>query len=122
MRGSTDRELEQRARDLRRRIARLRRRIDGRIRAAQTEARRLTSWRTYLRHFPGQAMMGAFGIGLALSAGLGARRWARWLGIWLVRRAADQAGQRLWQELARLWAESAPERQTAARGASDERT
>ena len=69
-----DTRQERTTRDLRLRIGRLRRRIDARIRAAENETRRLTSWRTYVKNYPVSAILGALGVGLALSAGLSARR------------------------------------------------
>ncbi len=102
---------QQRAkRRLRRRIARLRRRIDRRILATRQQTQRLGSWKTYVTAFPGSAMIGAFGVGLALSAGLGGRRLSRWLGLRLVRRTIDRASGQLWRDLAGIWADSAPEK------------
>lgn len=65
-------EQERTRRDLRLRIGRLRRRIDGRIHATRRKAQRLASWRTYVKRYPGSAVTAALGVGLALSAGLGA--------------------------------------------------
>ena len=76
-----DLQYERTARELRQQIGRLRRRIDGRLRAAGRETRRLTSWRTYVKRFPGCAVLTALGTGLILSAGLSAHRIARWLGL-----------------------------------------
>jgi hypothetical protein len=94
-------------RDLRLRIGRLRRQIDGRIRTTERQARRLVSWRTYVRSYPGYAVTAAVGIGLAASAGLSARGMSRWLGLRLLRRAARGASRRFWQELKQIWADSA---------------
>ena len=99
---------ERTQRELRLRIGRLRRRIDGRIRATQREARRLASWRTYVQRCPGNAILAAVGVGLALSAGLSARRLSRWLGMRLIRRAADNALRQFWRELRQMWADSTP--------------
>jgi len=103
-----DARQEQAKQQLRQQIARLRRRIDGRLRATGREAKRLTDWRTYLKTFPGMSMLAGFGAGLALSAGLGAARLARWLGLRLIGRAAHTAGRALWQEISRLWSDSTP--------------
>jgi hypothetical protein len=103
-----DAELDRRKRALRLQIGRLRRRIDGRVRSSTAGARRLVSWRTYVRSYPGPAVLAALGTGLALSAGLSTRRLSRWLGLRLVRRAADQAGRLLWRELKQVWNDSTP--------------
>lgn len=104
-----DPQQERNKRDLRLRIGRLRRQIDGRIRGAQREARRLVSWRSYVRTYPGYAVTAALGIGLAVSAGLSAGRMSRWLGFRLLRRAAEGAAGRFWHELGQIWADSAPQ-------------
>lgn len=117
-----DAELERRKRDLRLRIGRLRRRIDGRIRCTGRQARRLTSWRTYVKGYPAAAVTAAFGFGLAASAGLSTRRISRWLGLRLLRRAIDRAGRQLRQELRQIWADSTPSKNAAeTSGADDER-
>ena len=117
-----DAERERRKRDLRLRIGRLRRRIDGRVHGTGREARRLVSWRAYVRSYPGYALTAALGLGLAASAGLSAGRLSRWLGLSLLRRAAQGAGGEFWQELRRIWAESAPGSTPAeSTGADDER-
>jgi len=109
-------------RDLRLRIARGRRRIDRRIRGLEREGRRLTSWRTYVRQYPAQALVAAAGLGLAASAGL-SRGWPRWLGARLARRALDRAIAGAWQELEAIWAESKPDRPPAEpSGAEDGRS
>lgn len=97
-------------RQLRLRIGRLRRRIDGRLRQSGRRGRELLSWRTYVRRWPGNAVAVALGAGLALSAGLSARRLTHWVGLRLLNRAASQGGQLLWQEIAQIWADSAPQR------------
>ena len=101
-------ELQRTQRELRARIGRLRRRIDGRVHAAGGEVRRLASWRTYVRRWPGNAVLAAFGSGLALAAGLSARRWSRWLGLRLLRGGVDRALRRVGEELQRVWANSSP--------------
>ena len=101
-----DAELEQKKRRLRARMGRLRRRIDGRMRSSRTEARRLLSWKTYIRGYPGQAVMVAMGIGLALSAGLSARSLSRWFGLRIARQGLRKASRLFWQELGDIWAES----------------
>ncbi len=117
-----DAELEQTKRDLQRQIGRRRRRIDRRIRATQRETRRLLSWRSYVKACPGNSVMAALGVGLALSAGLSGRRLSRWLGLRLIRRAADNGVQLFWQELGRIWTDSAPgNNPSTKRGADDER-
>ena len=103
---ATDLEL----RRLRLRIGRLRRRIDRRIRAAQREGRRLTSWRTYVERYPGYALLAALGVGLTAAAGLRPGAWARALGLGLIRRAATRVEARVFDEIARIWTEAAPTR------------
>jgi hypothetical protein len=101
-------------RSLRRRIARRRRQIDHRIHNARRELRRLASWRTHLKRYPGGALAAAFGVGLALSGGLGGRRLSRWIGRRMVRRAVDRAGRQFWREIERSWADAKPERDAPA--------
>ena len=107
--GHGDQELAKR--QLRRRIGRSRRRIDGRVRVVVRRGRELLSWRAYVRRFPGYASVGAMGVGLALSSGLARRRLARWLGLKLLRRASNHFGRFLWRELYQIWADSAPHAQ-----------
>src|SRR5574340_22842 len=103
-----DAEVDRRQRQVRARMARLRSRIDRHIDATRSPSRRMVSWRTYVQGYPASALAAAMGVGLALSAGLSARRLAGWLGMRLIRRAADTAGGQLWRELAQLWADSTP--------------
>lgn len=105
---TVDPDVERTKRALRLRIGRLRRRLSGRAWAARRHAARLTSWKTYVRRYPGYAVLAALGLGLSASAGLSRGRWARLLGARLVRRVGDRAGTKLWQEVERIWAESAP--------------
>ena len=107
---SVDLEADRRKRELRLRIGRLRRRLDARARATQRHGARLASWRTYVRRYPGYAVLAALGLGLSASAGLSRGRWARLLGMRLVRRVGNRAGDRLWQEVQRVWTELAPGR------------
>ena len=117
-----DAEQERKKRDLRLQIGRLRRQIDGRIRSTEREARRLVSWQTYVRSYPGYAVTAALGFGLAVSAGLSAGRVSRWLGLRLLRRALQAATSRFYQELKQVWAESTPQTATAeTSGADDDR-
>jgi hypothetical protein len=117
-----DADQERRTRDLRLRIGRLRRQIDGRVHAARDEARGLVSWRSYVRSYPGYAVAAALGLGLAVSAGLSARRLWRWIGLRLLRRATAGAAGRFFEELKQIWADSTP-RPAAPEGtgAEDER-
>ncbi len=101
-------DLQRRKRQLRLRIGRLRRRIDWRACVAHREGQRLFSWRTAVRRLPGNAMAAAFGVGLALAAGLSARSLARWLGLRLVRHALRSGRQAVAAELRRIWVDSAP--------------
>jgi hypothetical protein len=112
-------ESERARRDLRLRIGRLRRRIDGRVRAADREARRLGSWRTYVTYYPGGALLVAFGAGLALSAALSPRGLTRWLAWRLVRQGWGHVCQAVTGELRRIWAESAPATPASEPGSPD---
>lgn len=103
-----DSHCEHQKRDLRLRIGRLRRRVNERIRCGGREVRRLASWRSYVRSWPGNAVAAAFGVGLALSAGLSARRLAGWLGMRLIRRAVECAASQFRRELGQIWADSDP--------------
>jgi hypothetical protein len=94
------------ARRLRLAIGRNRRHIDGRVREGVAEVGRLRSWTTYARWLPGSAMAGAFGLGLALSAGLAGKRMTRWLGMRLMRGAWSHLKGSLMDELVRLWRRS----------------
>jgi len=105
-----DPQRESAKREIRRRIGRSRRRIDGRLRAVQRRGRELLSWRAYVRRFPGYAALGAMGVGLALSAGFARRRLARWIGLKLLRRTSNHLARLFWKELRQLWADSAPQR------------
>jgi hypothetical protein len=91
--------------ELRMRIGRLRRRIDGRARAVQSGTRRMLSWKTLVRRYPGYAVMAAVGAGLAVSAGLRRGRWLRWIGGLAMRQSAGKIAEQLRQELVRFWAE-----------------
>jgi hypothetical protein len=89
--------------DLRLQIARQRRRVDARLRAARRQVDRLRAWRTYVQHFPGKAVIAAFGIGLAATAALRGKRWGRQLGVFLARRAFHKTLRGIWGDLGALW-------------------
>jgi hypothetical protein len=91
-------------RDLRTRIARRRRRIDRRIRNTQRAVAELRDWRTYVRRFPGPALLAAFGGGLLASRGATWRMPSRWLAAWAARRAWATVKAGVGSELAALWA------------------
>ena len=103
-----DAESERTRRLLRLKIARLRRRIDGRVHGLEGQGRRLTSWKTYVSRYPGYAVLAALGLGLTASAGLGRGGWTRMLGLQLTRRAARNILQGLFAELGTIWSEAAP--------------
>ncbi len=107
--SSADAELLRHKRRLRLRLGRTRRRIDRRARAARLRGRELLSWQTYVRRYPGNMLMGIFGLGLALAAGLGSRGLGRWLGLRLFRRALREGERRLGKELQWLWTASDPQ-------------
>ncbi|MGA2033911.1 MAG: hypothetical protein ABSG68_16815 [Thermoguttaceae bacterium] len=98
-----DRQQEQTQRELRLRIARLRRRIDGHIHTARDQGRRLLSWRTYVRRYPFYALLAAAGAGLTLSATLRPGRIVRWLGQLMMSEARRQIVSRLQGELSQFF-------------------
>ena len=102
-------ELLRRKRELHLRIGRLRRRIDGRLRATKDRARELTSWRTYVTRYPAWALMAAVGAGLAASSALQPRRASRWLAGTLMHQALGGIRQQLASELQQLWSDSTPD-------------
>ncbi|MBN2021859.1 MAG: hypothetical protein JW809_03620 [Pirellulales bacterium] len=104
---------DQSKREIRRRIARLRRRVDRRLQSTRREAGRLTHWRTHAARWPGPAISTAFGVGLALAAGLSGRRVMRRLAALLVREGLGRIGAGLWREWSRAWAASAQTHPTA---------
>jgi hypothetical protein len=101
-----DDDLLRRKRELRLRIGRSRRRIDGRLRATRGRARQMVSWRTYVTAYPGWALAAALGVGLAASVGFRPGRLSRWLGLALVRQALGGFQQQLWAELRRIWSDN----------------
>jgi hypothetical protein len=105
-----DDELLRRKRELRLRIGRSRRKIDGRLRATEDSARRLLSWRTYVVRYPVWSLAAALGAGVAASAGFRPSRMSRWLGLSLVRHALGGFQQNVWAELRRTWTQSTPDR------------
>jgi carbon monoxide dehydrogenase subunit G len=86
-------------RELRLRIARLRRRIDGRLHAVARQGRTLLSWRAVVRRHPGYSAMAAAGAGLSLAAGLRKGRLVGWLGRRLVQAAVGRLAGQFWQDL-----------------------
>ena len=106
----SDDELLRRKRELRLRIGRSRRRIDGRLRATEDRARQLLSWRTYVVRYPAGALAAALGAGMAASAGLKPGRVSRWLGLSLVARRWAEFEQHLWADLRQIWTDSTPDR------------
>ncbi len=86
-------------REVRLRIARLRRSVDRRVSAVQRRGRAAIDWRTYVRRHPVLAVTAAAGVGLILSSTEMGRRWARWLGCRLARRAGGWLGEDLSREL-----------------------
>lgn len=116
-----DVEQERELRELRLHIGRLRRRMEGRIRSGQREVGRLTSWRTYVSHYPGSAIAAAFGVGLAFSAGLRGRPLARRFGLRLFRRSIGLVGRHLWGEALSAFGSTTSPPEAAPRG-NDART
>jgi hypothetical protein len=105
-----DDELLCRKRELRLRIGRSRRRLNGRLRGAQDRTRQLLSWQTYVVRYPAWGLAAALGAGLAASAGLRSGWVSRWLGLSLVRQALGGFQQHLWAELRRMWTDSMSDR------------
>ena len=89
--------------DIRIRIGRLRRQIDGRVHSLDRDTRRLVAWRTWVQRYPGYASLAALGAGLSVSAGLRRVPWTRWLARLVLRRSADGLLQRLAGEIGRFW-------------------
>lgn len=116
---SAFRPMNEPTQQLRLRIARLRRRIDRRVCAAGDRGRELLQLRTYVRRYPGLALLAALGTGLALSAAWNRARLGRWLGMRLVRQAGTRIGDHLWAEVRRFWAATPLPTQTAETTESD---
>jgi hypothetical protein len=93
-------------RAIRLRIARVRRRIDRRLRAVEREGWRLVSWRTWLRWPPARSLLASLGSALATSGRRGPARWIRVLGRSMARRAKDPALAAALRHLADLWKRS----------------
>jgi hypothetical protein len=100
--------------DLRLHISRQRRRVDARLLATRRELHRLRSWRTYVQHFPGKAMIAAFGLALAGTAAVRGKRMGRRAGAFLVRKALNKTVGGLWGELRSLLISAVSRRPTAA--------
>jgi hypothetical protein len=97
-----DRELLSRKRQLRLRIGRARRRIDGRLRTSEDSARQLLSWRMYVVRYPAWSLAAALGLGLA-AAGIKPQKLSRRLGMLLISQGLGGIKHRLWAELLRIW-------------------
>ncbi len=95
-------------RELRGRIARSRRRIDRHLHALGRDARRLTSWRTYVERFPGPTIASAFTAGFLASSGRLRRICGRWMIARLVEAAWKGIKSQLWDEVSGVWDESRP--------------
>ena len=101
----------------------MRRRIDGRVRSIGRQGRRLASWRTYVRRYPGYTVLAALGLGLSAGGGLGRGGWARYAGLHLVRRMVNEVVDQLTGEIRQVWAAAAPdEHSTESDGAEDGRS
>lgn len=95
-------------RELRGRIARSRRRIDRQLHALGRDARRLTSWRTYVKRFPGPTIASAFAAGFLASSGRLRRVGGRWMVARIIEAAWNTVKSQLWDEASSVWAESRP--------------
>lgn len=87
-------------RELRRLIARSRRRIDRRLRQSRDDARRCLSWRGVVRRYPWPCLLAALGAGLIVAGNLRSGQMARWLGAGLFRGARRALARGLKDELA----------------------
>jgi hypothetical protein len=94
---------QQEKRELRLKIGRLRRRIDARLRATETEGRKLASWRTYVTRYPGSAVLAAFGLGLSGATLFASKGMLKGLGRGILRGSVDRAMNLAWRELRRYW-------------------
>jgi hypothetical protein len=90
-------------REIRARIARLRRRIDGHLHRAEGHGRRLLSWRTYVTRYPLLAAGAALGLGLLVSARVKPNVLVRWFGRYMLRGAQVRMIGLMGQEFAGLW-------------------
>jgi hypothetical protein len=110
---------EQSRRELRLRIARLRRRIDRHVRVAGDRGRELLQWRTYVHRYPAVAALAAFGTGLTLTTAWNRAGLGRRVGMRLVRQAGGWIGARLWEEFRQFWAAAPQPVSTATTTESD---
>jgi hypothetical protein len=101
-------------RETRLRIGRLRRRIDGRVRALGEGGVRLVSWRTWVEHYAGRAVLAALGAGLALAAGLRGRARGPRPGLDAVCQWLGKGLGQVWEEIRRRWTKAASGRDASA--------
>ena len=101
--ASTEPSLPADRREIRARIARLRRRIDGHLHRAERHGRRLLSWRTYLTRYPLYAVAAAVGVGLLVSARLKPNVAGRWIGRYVLRGVKARLLMLLAQEFVGFW-------------------
>ncbi|HID77586.1 MAG TPA: hypothetical protein EYP56_16520 [Planctomycetaceae bacterium] len=107
--GSSSSDARQ-LRQLRLEIARLRRRIDRRVRAVQREGRRLVRWRTYVERYPAHVLVAGLGLGAMFGAGLGRVNWTRLVAGRIAGRSVDKLVELVAEEFHRAWAASRPGR------------
>lgn len=91
-------------RELRLRIGRLRRRINGRLRVVEYRTRQLMSWRKLIERYSGYAATAALGAELSLSVALRLARRLCWMGGRLLGRSAGRLFRRLWRMARQRWA------------------
>ena len=92
-------------RELRLRIARLRRQVDRDLHAIRSQSRALASWRTYVERYPIPSVLASLGAGLMLSMGLRRGGLTRWIGKRLFQESFAAVTAGLARELRRLWTE-----------------
>lgn len=86
-------------RELRSKIAASRLRLERDVRQVHSSGRELTNWQTYVRRYPIPILVAAFGVGIALAAGVSRRSLRRVVGRRMMSAALGIFGARLWREV-----------------------
>ena len=114
-----DQQLEAEKRRLRTAIARSRRRIDRRVRNSSKATGRLTSWKTYVKRWPGVALVAGLGLGWILAAGMRPRFLVSLFGARLLRDLSSRTTGLVANELKSFWSDTVPHNGTDAEGGDD---